>query len=171
VEAVLILGARALLATIFVAAVYAKLRSSAARGRFVTTVEQLTKLPRPRAHGIAYAVLTCEALTIALLVLFPRAGFALAAALLVTFIAVAVRAVRIGVFTDCECFGRAGEVMGYPVIARNMLLLAAATPGLVLGPGTTGPLLAGLVGAVIGVAFVRFYDALVSRALLAYVKR
>ncbi|MFB4313076.1 MauE/DoxX family redox-associated membrane protein [Actinomadura sp. 21ATH] len=174
----LAVGARYLLAVVFAVAAYGKVRHARGFGNFVTTVRRLAGFAQGRARRVAGAVVAVEIVTACLLAVPPGvpgawAGPLLAAGLLVLFTAVALRAVRAGVFTECGCFGRYGSVMGYPLIVRNVLLLAAALPAALVAPAAPGAAL--IVPAVAGGAaallYVRYYDDAARAVLVRLVGR
>jgi hypothetical protein len=169
----LTLAARALIATVFAAAFLGKVRGASRFGRFTETIGRLAILPERAARGAALAIVAAEG-TAAVLLVVPatvRGGFVLAIALLVVFVAVAVRAVRGGIFAECRCFGSKGAVMGHAMIARNLLLISIAALGLAGAAVPTGHLPAAaaatLAGAAGALVFVRGYD----RAVAALMKR
>lgn len=167
-----LVGARSLIVTVFAVAVFTKLRSATRFTHFRTTVRNLTMLSDTAAIRAAAIVLTCEA-TVAILLLLPfyRIGFALAAALLTLFTAVVFRAVRGGVFGECGCFGGRSALLSYPLIVRNVLLMAFAVPGALLSsasPSSPDPLRTGLAlvtGFLAAWMLIRYYDVLVGMLL------
>ncbi|WP_131736255.1 MauE/DoxX family redox-associated membrane protein [Actinomadura roseirufa] len=172
-----VLAERAALGTVFTVAVTGKLRGRDGFARFRTTVERITGLAGGPAHRVAVAVLTMEVAAVLLLLgplTPPAAGLVAAGGLLAVFTGAVVRAMRRGVFAECACFGERSSLLGYPVLVRNVLLLAITAPGLVLAaapPRAAGPLTAALAitaGACAGVLFVRYYDALAGRILMRW---
>ncbi|WP_067456375.1 MauE/DoxX family redox-associated membrane protein [Actinomadura macra] len=167
-----LLGARCLLITVFTVAVFTKRRSAARFAHFCTTVRNLTMFSERAAVRAAAFVLGCET-AVAVLLLLPihRIGFVLAAGLLSLFIAVVFRAVRGGVFAECGCFGGRSALLSYPLIVRNVLLLAFAVPGALLapaGPPSLDPLPTGLAlitGFLAAWTLIRYYDVLVGKLL------
>lgn len=168
-----LLAARGLLTAIFAYAFFTKVRSRDGARNFLTTVRKLTMLPARSATVIAVTFTGCEAAT-AVLVALPwtsRIGFTLAAGMLVFFIGVVFRAVRGRVFAECGCFGDKSSVMSYPLIVRNVLLLAVATPGVLMAAGqpVSNPASAGgalAVGLLIAAGLVRYYDTVVRVVLI-----
>ncbi|MEW2355923.1 MauE/DoxX family redox-associated membrane protein [Spirillospora sp. NPDC029432] len=174
----LAIAARYLLAAVFAVAAYGKVRRARGFGNFVTTVRKLTGLAPERARRVAGAVVAAEIVTACLLAVPPAlpgapAGPLLAAGLLALFTAAALRAVRAGVFTECGCFGRYGSVMGYPLIVRNVLLLAAAPPAVLVTPSVPWPALAvpAVAGSAVALVYVRFYDDAARAVLVRLVGR
>jgi hypothetical protein len=166
----LILGQRCLLATVFAIAFAGKVRQVARFRQFMSSIQKLAILPEATARYAASFIVAGEGAATVLLVVLPRAGFALAAVLLVVFIGVVIRSVRGGIFAECRCFGGAGAVMSNAMIVRNLLLLACALPGLVVASASplTRPVVdvpVMICGAGVALVFVRYYDAVV-RALL-----
>ncbi|MBE1536700.1 MauE/DoxX family redox-associated membrane protein [Actinomadura algeriensis] len=164
-----LLTVQALLAGVFAMAAFSKLRGRADFGRFVTTVRKLTMRSGPSTTVIAAVFAVVEAVT-AILIAVPataRAGFALATGLLVLLIGVVFRAVRGRVFAECGCFGRRSALLSYPLLVRNVLLLAAAVAGVVLGrfASPVGPLWHGAAlaaGVVLASLLLHGYDLAVA---------
>jgi hypothetical protein len=162
----LLLGERWLLAAVFAAAFFGKAHSAARFGHFVTTVIRLTNAPERPARRIAGVVVAFEGAIALQLLVDPTAWWGLlqAVGLLVLFITVVVHAIRGGILTPCRCFGGSGAVMSYPLLVRNVLLIAVAVPGILHGPqvpstSMPGSLLAAGVGVVLAAALLRYYDA------------
>jgi hypothetical protein len=168
----LVIGQRCLLAVVFGIAFLGKVRNASRFENFVSSIQNLTRLPARTATFVALSVVICEGTAAALLGFpfapqpVPRVGFALATGLLVVFIAVVIRAVRSGVLAECRCFGRSGSVMSNAMILRNLLLMLVALPGVVMRPTVpaTDPVstaLAITAGLALAVFFIRYYDAIV----------
>jgi hypothetical protein len=115
---------------------------------------------RPAA-GIAPVVLLGEAAATVLVVTAPRAGFALAAALLLAFAAAIARALRRGDTRPCRCFGRSTTPLARHHIWRNLLLTAVALAGALAPAGAPGVALtveAAAAGLVVGALTVMLDD-------------
>jgi hypothetical protein len=148
------IGARILLALVFVVAVAGKLPPR----RFAGFVESLRaapvvgRWPRPVAVGVTGA----EAATVVLLGLpaTARVGLLAAAVLLVAFAAGITATLRAGIPASCRCFGSA-EVLRWRHVTRNLLLAAVAVAG-----GAGAPSTPGLAGTAV-VAFVAVAAALI----------
>ncbi|QFG20275.1 MauE/DoxX family redox-associated membrane protein [Actinomadura sp. WMMB 499] len=164
-----LLTVQALLAGLFAVASFSKLRGRDDFGRFVTTVRKLTMRSGPSTAVVAAVFAVVEAVT-AVLIAVPataRAGFALATGLLALLIGVVFRAVRGRVFAECGCFGRRSGLMSYPLLVRNVFLLAMALAGLVLAPSgvPVGHLWHGVAlaaGIVLASLLLRGYDLAVA---------
>ncbi len=104
------LAARALLALVFAAAVYGKLRDWAS-------------LPR-----VAKPVVVLEAVAVPLLILGPL-GYPLACGLLVCFSAYIAYSMRRRLALRCNCFGSSRVVLSGRHLVRNGLLLGVAIAG------------------------------------------
>lgn len=164
----LVFGGRCLLAAVFAAAFIGKTRSVARFRLFAASIRNLALLPEHLATLSAGVIVLGEGATAALLAMpwTVRIGFATATCLLLVFVGVVLRAVRGGVLAECRCFGSAGSVMSTAMLARDLVLLAFAAPGLVFDgavhgvhPGyLLGAALAGFAGAL---AVVRYYDGAV----------
>ncbi|MFC6881933.1 MULTISPECIES: MauE/DoxX family redox-associated membrane protein [Actinomadura] len=163
-------AAQAALVVVFGFAFLTKMRDSGAFRMFRATVGRLLMRSGTVSTVAAAAFTGLEAMT-AVFIVFPwttRFGFACAALLLVSFMAVVVRAVRGGVFGECRCFGGRGAVLGYPLLVRNGFLLAIALCGVVLAHVRVSPLpfvLAALTGAAAAVALIRYWDGAVEAVL------
>ncbi|SEG85549.1 Methylamine utilisation protein MauE [Thermomonospora echinospora] len=168
----LALAVQGVVAGVFALAVLGKLRGRDGFGRFATTVGRLTMRPGRPAVVIAAVVTAVEVVT-TVLVAVPataRAGCWAASGLLVLFVAVVFRAVRGRVFAECGCFGGRGSVMSYPLLLRNLLLLALALTGAALAPADPphpvpvhgAALVLGLAAAAV---FLRSYDRLTAVVL------
>ncbi|WP_433170438.1 MauE/DoxX family redox-associated membrane protein [Actinoallomurus sp. CA-150999] len=168
----LVLAQRCFLATVFAVAFFGKVRHISRFRQFTASIHKLAIIPERTARYAASVIVVGEGTATVLLILpfFPRAGLALAAALLAVFVGVVIRSVRGGIFAECRCFGGAGAIMSNAMIVRNLLLMACAIPGLVIDsasmvmrPIIDIPVVVCALGAA--VAFVRYYDVAV-RALL-----
>lgn len=162
----LLLLSRALLATVFLLAVVGKAGRRVRFARFVLLVQRVAGLSRRRAVAVAVGVTACEAVVVGLLALpvAPRVGLAGAAGLLILFVAVILRSVRSGASEPCNCFGDTRTRMSYPLVVRNLLLVAVAAVGLAVasGAGPVSPIPAALTvaaGALLALAVLAHYDA------------
>lgn len=176
--AYLLLSSRVLLATVFLVAAVGKGSRRTRFSRFVDLVQRLTEFPRGLARLLALGLTLCEALVSVLLLLpvDPRPGLVGAAGLLLAFVGVILRAVRSGVFVRCNCFGGLGAVMSYPLVVRNLLLVAVAAVGLAAasGAGRVEVLPAAatvLAGAGLALAVIVYYDAVAEAVLLRVARR
>ncbi|MGW0480898.1 MauE/DoxX family redox-associated membrane protein [Nonomuraea sp. NPDC003214] len=118
-----LLSCQVLIGAVFAVAALTKLRDPAA---FAASVAALRLVPTGVAPLVAGTVTVAEA-SVAALMFLPRAGFALAAALLLGFCAVIVKSRRSRV--ECRCFGAASGPLGPAHLVRNGLLLAVAALG------------------------------------------
>ena len=174
-EEQILLGARFLLATVFVVAFVGKAHSAERFRGFVRSVVRLSGVSERTARPVAATVILLEGISAGLL-LFGRTswwGLLLAVGLLVVFLAVITRAVRAGVLAECRCFGGSGAAMSYPMLVRNGLLIAVALPGLLHGPDVPatawpGSLVAAAVGIGLALGLVRYYDRLSEVLLLRF---
>lgn len=120
-----LLLARLVIGVVFLLAGGGKLRSPRAAREAVLAYEVL---PRPLAGPVAallpYAELLIGGLCLAGL-LVPVAGAA-AGVLLVAFTAAMSVNLRRGRRLPCYCFGSSGASIGWPLVARNLILLALA---------------------------------------------
>ena len=132
-----LIGLRSLIALVFVISIASKLRSRHAFDEFLAATVRLSPWPlmAGMARWLAVAVVATE-LAAALLVSVSATtpiGFAVAAALLLCFCGAILLALRRGERAPCRCFGSAEQPLGYPQVARNLVLLAAAVLGLAGG--------------------------------------
>jgi uncharacterized membrane protein YphA (DoxX/SURF4 family) len=159
------MGARCLIALVFLASVVGKVRSRASFGDFESSVRVLAAWPTGPVRLLAAVVVTVE-VAVPILLAVPGAGTAalvVAAVALVVFTAVIMRALRRGTTATCNCFGPAATPLSRRHVVRNVLLLAVvATAALV--PPASGPVhpggfaVAALVAVVVAALVVRFDD-------------
>lgn len=152
-----VLSARILLAAVFAVSALTKLRSADAFADFTTSVRRLGRLPAGRARPAAIAVAAGE-VAVPVLLAVPAAGatgagFALAAGLLAVFAVAIAGSLRRGPAPPCRCFGSSSAPLGRHHVARNLVLIAAATAGLlgvigIAGAGEAGTTPAGAAVAV-----------------------
>lgn len=150
-----VVACQALIALVFLVAVAGKVTDYRA---FVDSVRDLGFRP---AAPIAPVVLAGEIAVTGLAVVLPRAGFALAAVMLVAFAAAIARALRRGAVRPCRCFGRSATPLARAHVWRNVLLAAVASAGAVAPAGTPGlgfTLEAAVAGLVAGALVVRLDD-------------
>lgn len=139
-----LVACRCLLAVVFAASAFGKLRSRRAFEEFTSATRRLAPgwAIRPLrgtgattgAHRLAAVVVAGE-LAIPPLLLLPGVdgvGFALAGLLLAAFTAAVAAALRHGDRVTCHCFGAADQPLHPAHVVRNLLLLAVAGTGLVL---------------------------------------
>jgi hypothetical protein len=131
--AYLILAGRAMLAIVFVASAFSKLRSRKALLEFGDSIRALKLVPRGLTNVAAATVALAEAAAAVLLVVpaTQAAGGALGAALLAVFTGVIGYALARGTRVTCRCFGASGAEFGRHHLVRNLVLLAAALTVLV----------------------------------------
>ncbi|WP_326632754.1 hypothetical protein OIE67_46815 [Nonomuraea fuscirosea] len=153
-----LVACQVLLATVFVVSAYSKLRSRAALRSFAAT---LGSLPGTIRFPAALATAVVEVVAAAGLVVLPRAGLAAGGVLLVAFSTWIAVSLRGGRREPCRCFGASVTPLGPVHLVRNGLLLlvvglgaaAAFTGGPVTVAGLALAVPAGLVGAVLLIAF------------------
>jgi hypothetical protein len=168
----LAIAAGTLLAAVFVASAFSKVRGRRQFALFVTsTVELGLPASIPPRLGAA-AIVSLEAAVPVLLVLLPPAGFCLAVALLGVFLVAIVRAHRAGSRVACRCFGDSGSPLGPRHAVRNsalivMALLGAATAN-AAAPSQLAIVIAavgaGLIGSVVFILFDDISDLFVMRS-------
>ncbi|GAT66875.1 methylamine utilization protein MauE [Planomonospora sp. ID91781] len=120
-----------LLALVFTASAWSKLRSRTDLASFTESLRRLRPLPPGWTAAAAAAVVSAEAL-IPVLVAFPAvrpAGYGLAAGLLAVLSVAIELSVRRGDAVPCRCFGPSPSPLGRRHLVRNGLLLAAAVAG------------------------------------------
>jgi hypothetical protein len=159
------LTCRALLGAVFLAALGEKLRSRRAFAELVESLRELAVLPAPVWIGVGASLAALEAAVVALLAAAPAAGFALALALLASFVWVLARALRRGSRVRCRCFGATGGILGREHVARDAALALVAAAGLAAQSATPGAgapaavlLAAGGTGALAGLLVARWDD-------------
>jgi hypothetical protein len=150
-------ASRCLIGLVFVLSAASKLRNRRAFDDFVGAIRQLLTAVVPgrvwgraTVRGTGVAVIAAE-VVIPILLAVPglaRAGFAVAAGLLVAFTVAIAAVLRRGTGTACHCFGAAASPLGPVHLVRNGILLIIAGTGLVVGGvGLDGAAPAGLVVA------------------------
>ncbi|GAA1378227.1 MauE/DoxX family redox-associated membrane protein [Catellatospora chokoriensis] len=122
----LTIGAQALLGLVFLAAVVGKISSRATYRAFTGSVREMGFRP---AGPLAALVVAAESATVALVLLYRPAGFALAALLLLAFAAAIVAGLRRAGTATCRCFGRTAVPLGHHHVWRNALLIGCAAVG------------------------------------------
>jgi hypothetical protein len=167
----LAIAAGTLLAAVFVASAFSKVRGERQFALFVTSAVKLG-LPAsiPPRLGAA-AIVGLEAAVPVLLILLPLAGFCLAVALLGVFLVAIVRAHRAGSRVACRCFGDSGAPLGPRHAVRNAALIVVALLGAsganAAAPSQPAIVLAaagvGLVGSVVFILFDDISDLFVMR--------
>ncbi|WP_328855647.1 hypothetical protein OHB01_17295 [Microbispora hainanensis] len=140
---------RLLTGIVFLMSAVSKLRGRTAYEEFTAAIRALVPLLRLPARPVAALVVTAEAAVAPLLAWPPTvlAGFCLALGLLVAFTVAIVVALRRGRRVPCRCFGASAVPVGPGHLARNAVLLAAATAGAVQAGAVqagAGTVLAGL---------------------------
>jgi uncharacterized membrane protein YphA (DoxX/SURF4 family) len=125
VQRMLLLLGRLLLAGIFLAAGYLKLREPWLQ--FAVSLNSLKILPDNLLEPVSRILPWCEvALGIWILSgIWLRWSAALASLMLAVFFSVLVRSYAMGLQVDCGCFG-SGEPLGPKTLARDALMLALA---------------------------------------------
>ncbi|MEH0972088.1 MauE/DoxX family redox-associated membrane protein [Micromonospora sp. CPCC 205546] len=128
------LGARILLALVFLAAVLGKLRTRAGFEGFVASVGQFG-VPPGWVGPVARSAVAAEAAVVVLLAVPSTvpAGLLLAAGLLGVLTVAIAAALRRGARPACRCFGAADAPIGPRHVARNLTLAAVALLGLLGG--------------------------------------
>jgi hypothetical protein len=155
----LAMGARCLIATVFLVSAASKVAGRSSFREFVGSVRRMRLLRPGLVHPVAWSVVVLEFTVVGLLVVPIRlaglAGFAISAGLLVTFAFVIVLAIKGGVRAPCRCFGTSTTLLGVRHVVRNSVLLAVAASGVAteLLAGTArfdGLIVAALSGLVLG---------------------
>jgi len=152
-----------MLGAVFAISGIGKLRSHTAFDHFVDSLPALPGVLRDHAVAIAAAVVALELAALLLLILWPLAGLATSAALLATFTAVMIHALRAGTAMVCRCFGAEATPIGRHHVVRNALLTSASLAAL-CGPVALGPrdpasaAIAIGVGLLLGVLVTRWDD-------------
>ncbi|WP_432870062.1 MauE/DoxX family redox-associated membrane protein [Microbispora rosea] len=121
---------RLLTGIVFLMSAVSKLRGRAAYEEFTAATRALVRLP---SRPVAALVVAAEITVAPLLAWRPTAlaGFCVALGLLVAFTAAIVVALRRGRRVPCRCFGASAVPVGTGHLARNAVLIAAATAGAV----------------------------------------
>lgn len=151
------IGCRVLLGTVLLAAAVGKVSGRAAYREFTQSVRDMGYRP---AGPLAAAVVAGEFTAVALLAVFPLAGFLSSAALLLAFTVAIASNLRRGGAT-CRCFGRTAAPLGRHHVWRNAFLIGCAIAGALApaGPVRPGEAVLAVVGAlIIGVLVVMLDD-------------
>ncbi|MEU5866925.1 MULTISPECIES: MauE/DoxX family redox-associated membrane protein [unclassified Nonomuraea] len=157
-------GCRVLLVIVFAVALASKVSGREAWRRFATSVTDMTTW---RSPAVPFAVAAGEAAVIVLTAVplgwAGAAGFTLAAVLLGGFTVATLLVMRRGAAVPCRCFGASETPLGVPHVVRNLVLVSLAVLGLVATAGSGAAdvgiaVLAGLLGAALGVLFTRWDD-------------
>ncbi len=115
---VAIWAARGVLAGVFLVAAIGKARDLPGTLRAVMDLGT----PQRFASSVATLLPSLELVTVGLLGLWPKAGGALALALLIAFSIALIRTLRTGRAPACHCFGRADRPIDRSDVVRNMAL-------------------------------------------------
>jgi hypothetical protein len=164
--AYLALALRVLLAVVFGAAAYGKLRRPSALTELASVVTDLVGVRGGLARACAVAVPVTECVIVGLLVgpAGGRYGAGLAVLAAAAFAAGVVRAIQRGSTATCRCFGGVGNRLGPVHLARNATLTCLALAAVVLtwsAPTVTdvAPVVMSVVaGAIGGALVVRWED-------------
>jgi len=151
----IVVACQFLIGLVFVAAVLGKVTDYPA---FVGSVRDLGFRP---AAPTAALVVVGEIAIVGLVVALPRAGFALAALMLLAFAVAIAVALRRGNTEPCRCFGPSTTPLGWHHVGRNVLLIAVATLGVLATPAAANPAAAAVAaaaGLVVGGLVVRLDD-------------
>jgi hypothetical protein len=124
-----VLGCAVALLLVFGVSAVTKLRSRSAYAAFVRSTRQLLPPGSRQVTRAAWVVVGAEVATVVLLPVFPVAGLAVAAALLIAFSVAILAAVRRGVSAPCRCFGASSRPLGRSQAARNATLALLAVAG------------------------------------------
>lgn len=151
--AYLVLTVRFLIGIVFAVSATAKLRSPGAYRSFATWVRGLPG-PFTRARVTPVMIALSEMAVVILVAIGPTAmaGLALAALILVVFVAGAALVIRRGTRTTCQCFGASRSPLGVRHVARDATLAAFAIVAITrVGSGDVRP--AGIALSA-GISFV-----------------
>jgi len=151
----IVIGCQFLIGLVFAAAVLGKVSDYPA---FAGSVRDLGFRPAAPAAAL---VLAGEVAIVGLVLALPRAGFALAGLMLLTFAVAIAVSLRRGNTTPCRCFGRSTTPLGRQHVWRNVLLTAIATIGALAPPAAANPAataVAAVAGLVAGVLVVMLDD-------------
>ncbi|GAA2707927.1 MauE/DoxX family redox-associated membrane protein [Micromonospora olivasterospora] len=160
-------GARALLAVVFVTALAGKVSGRASYTAFVRSLRQMDAVPVSVLRPAAAATVAAEAAVVLLLLCPARwsgtAGSALAGLLLAAFTVGVARTVRRGRRAPCRCFGASDTPLGWQHVVRNGALTAAAGLGLAASVSSAelplaGASLAVFAGLLLGALVVALDD-------------
>jgi hypothetical protein len=134
---------------VFLVATVTKTRSRAERQNVRTMVQATRLLPQRLVRPVTAILLVSEAVVVVLLATpWYRVGFALAALLLVVFIAGTALMLNQGKRVACACFGSSNKPLSAIHLYRDSLLLLGALAGLLV-PAHGHLELAGLVAVVL----------------------
>ncbi|TDC43962.1 MauE/DoxX family redox-associated membrane protein [Micromonospora sp. KC213] len=152
------IGCRVLLGTVLLVAAVGKVSGRDAYRGFTRSVRDMGYRP---AGPLAAAVVAAEFTAVALLAVFPPAGFLASAALLLAFTAAIVANLRRGGGT-CRCFGRAAAPLGRHHVWRNAFLIGCAVAGALApaGPVRPGEAVLVVAGALVTGVLVVMLDEL-----------
>ncbi|MFD2416587.1 MauE/DoxX family redox-associated membrane protein [Amycolatopsis pigmentata] len=160
-----VIGVRCLVGAVFLASFFGKVTGRGAFAAFVASVHDMRLLPSQLARPAALAVICAEPVVCVLLsVPCPPAtgtGLVAASVLLMSFAVAITFAVRRGVREPCRCFGTSTVPLGWPHVARNVVLAALALSALAVD-SVTGPVDASgvAVAALTGLLLACFVVAL-----------
>lgn len=152
-------GARYLLACVFLISFVGKVRGHARYAEYVTATGRL--MPRPvlarvPARVVAPAVVVAEAAIVILLAVPATVlpGLVLSCLLLAVFAGATAAALRRGDHAPCHCFGSSQRAVGVGHVVRNVLLALVAVAGMVAAAADARPLDAAQTTVVAGAAVV-----------------
>jgi hypothetical protein len=159
-------AAQAMIAVVFIAAVWGKGRSKTAFGSFVDSLRDMTMIRRPWSARLAALTLAAEIAAVILLVTpsaqLTRLGFGLSALMLLAFAGAIVTSLMRGNKEPCQCFGRSTTPLGWHHVLRNLFLVAVSVTalfGVHSGPFDLGyTVIAVAGGAVLGVLVTAIDD-------------
>lgn len=145
-------------AGVFALAVLGKLRAPEA---FAASLADfgLQRARRP----VAFALIAAEAAVVPLALLVAPAGLALGTLLLLAFAAAITSVLRRGARPSCRCFGVKSTPLRGAHVARNLVLAALASAGLVAGDHAFAgaPLAVAAILAVVALLVLATFDDLV----------
>jgi hypothetical protein len=164
--AVVEIALRTILAVVFAIAFISKARSASAFGEFASSLRDIGWLPPPGRAAAAWLIPLLEAAVVVLLAIpgTVAVGFGVGALMLAGFTIVTGAEVANGRRVRCRCFGAGAAPIGPAQIARNIVLFAGSTAGLVIEPISHGSapgaalVLAVGVAVLAAVALVRWDD-------------
>lgn len=162
-----VIGCAVAMAVVFTVAAVGKARDRAGFGAFVTSVRHLLPIGSRTAGPVAAVMLATEMLVPPLVLLRPRAGLALGAAVLTVFALAILAAVRRGVREPCRCFGVSTRQMSGVDALRNVLLAALAAGATAAAGPHSGPALVGTAHAG-GVALAGFGGVTLAIVVIAF---
>ncbi|MEV4378059.1 MauE/DoxX family redox-associated membrane protein [Streptosporangium sp. NPDC049644] len=138
------IGCACLTVAVFALSALSKVRSRKAFGEFLAATRTLlaTSVRASQVSGTAARtagmMVVAAEVAITVLVALPstaRAGFGVAALLLLCFSVAIVATLRRGVRTECRCFGPSSAPLSRRHLVRNGVLLAVALGGLITAEG------------------------------------